>query len=102
MYSVKLFDISEVVKCLKYNISVVVGFKVFPGFHNAKLGKISMPNDNERSLVNHCVNIVKYLEKENEFVFVNSYGEEWGDKGCGYLPYAYLEKYMFEAWIFEL
>ena len=38
----------------------------------------------------HAIVIVGYDEEKRLFTFRNSWGEDWGDKGYGYLPYDYV------------
>lgn len=40
----------------------------------------------------HAVLLVGYDDATRQFTFLNSWGEGWGDKGFGYLPYEYIEK----------
>ena len=45
--------------------------------------------------------LVAYSDETQRITFVNNWGEEWGDKGFGYLPYELFELYLIEAWILE-
>lgn len=47
---------------------------------------------------NHAVTIVGYDDAEGYFIFVNSWGQSWGDKGFGALKYGMTTE-IFEAWI---
>lgn len=102
MYYVKLFDIDEVIKSLKLKKTVTIGFRCFSGIYETKTGLVPMPNEGELYCDNHSVAIVEYFPEQNLFLFINSWGAEWGNKGYGYFSYEYLKKYMFEAWMFEL
>lgn len=69
---------------------VVYGFSVYSSFESAivgKNGKVPMPKKNESLLGGHAVVACGY---NKEFVtFRNSWGL-WGDKGYGYMPWAYI------------
>lgn len=75
---------------LAQNTPVVFGVFVYPSFEKAPNGKIPMPAKNEYVLGGHALTFVGYDDATQEFKFVNSWGREWGDKGCGYLKYDYV------------
>ena len=41
---------------------------------------------------------VGYEDKKKVIKFKNSWSDKWGQKGYGLLPYAYVERYMMDAW----
>jgi len=45
----------------------------------------------------HAMAAAGYNDNTQLITFINSWGPQWGDSGCGYLPYAYFEKYRSEA-----
>ena len=55
-------------------------------------GALKVPRKKEIANRGHAVLIVGYDEKMNMFKFRNSYGENWGDHGYGYIPFKYLER----------
>jgi C1A family cysteine protease len=65
---------------------------------DAKNGLVPLPNRRESSLGGHAICPVGYDDKKKLVKFKNSWSESWGDDGYGYLPYAYIEKYMMDAW----
>jgi GNAT superfamily N-acetyltransferase len=58
-----------------------------------------MPSIFKRPVAAHSVVLVGYEEQKKHFIVRNSWGEQWGDKGYGYLRYAYFSRYQLEAWI---
>lgn len=40
----------------------------------------------------HAIYLIGYDDNKRVFEFVNSWGEQWGDNGFGYLPYDYITK----------
>jgi Papain family cysteine protease len=72
---------------------VAVGIEVYRQFesdHAANTGIITMPRLWNMSIGGHAILVVGYNDHTQEFMFRNSWGATWGDKGYGYLPYDYL------------
>lgn len=65
-------------------------------------GRISMPDESqiEAGGDGHVILLVGYDGDKREFVFRNSWGDEWGDDGYGIIPEEYILKH-YEASIFE-
>lgn len=65
-------------------------------------GIIAMPQNGAVTLSNHAILIVGYLAGDGEgggrFSIRNSWGDQWGDNGYGYLPFAYVAMYGIAAW----
>lgn len=78
---------------LAEGVPVSVGFTVYESFESdevAKTGKVPMPGSNEQILGGHAVLVVGYDDSQGVWICRNSWGENWGDKGYFYMPYAYL------------
>lgn len=60
-------------------------------------GKIPAP-ENSSLRGGHAICIVGYNDSTQELKFKNSWGDRWGDKGYGYLPYEYMNLNYSEAW----
>ncbi|KOY87845.1 peptidase C1 [bacterium 336/3] len=60
---------------------------------NQNKGKVPMPKktDNVRETHGwHAMLCVGYSDKDKMFIVRNSWGEQWGDRGYCYIPYAYM------------
>jgi C1A family cysteine protease len=77
---------------------VVLGIQVFKGMLKTKTGIVPMPKKGERSLGGHAIAACGYDDEKELVKFKNSWSEKWGDKGYGYLPYEFVERYMMDAW----
>lgn len=73
---------------------IVFGVEVYSSFESAtsaKTGVIPMPNVAHETLEGgHAICLVGYDDTKQLFKFRNSWGTGWGDRGYGYLPYAYV------------
>jgi len=72
---------------------VVFGISVYESFESekvAKTGIVPLPENTERMLGGHAIVLVGYDNEKKLFIFRNSWGEQWGDKGYGYLPFEYV------------
>lgn len=81
--------------CLAEGYPIVVGIDVYESFESAeaaKTGIIPMPTANEALLGGHAVLVVGYklISGSLHWIVRNSWGAQWGDQGCFYLPQQYL------------
>lgn len=85
--------LTEMKACLAQGMPFVFGFSVYEHVMSrsvAKSGILRMPEPNERMLGGHAVLAVGYDDAKGTLVFRNSWGEGWGKKGYGEMPYDYL------------
>lgn len=83
--------------CLAEGYPVVGGFSVpesIEGDITLKTGFVLYPLPKENFIGGHAVLIVGYDDRKKLLTFQNSWGTEWGDKGFGYLPYAYVDNWL--------
>ena len=112
-------DVEEVIKSIKRylvdGLPSVCGFKIFFSANMQAAengGKYPVPNDYDIQNGAHAVAIFGYddsliiqntsssgaVSSTGAFLFQNSRGPEWGDKGFGWLPYDYLRKDLSSDW----
>ena len=83
--------------CLAQGFPFIVGISIFNSFENdavAHTGIVPMPDRSEQMVGGHAVCVVGYDSTFNGgdyYEVRNSWGEDWGDQGCFWLPAAYLE-----------
>lgn len=97
--------VRPIVEDLKWNIRVgrvvLVGLRIYYSFHTSSDGKIPIPEATESPCGRHVVLLVGYNDDERQFIFKNSWGDNWGTDGYGFLPYSYLEGRTLAACIFS-
>ena len=72
---------------------MVFGFAVYESFEDEEVkatGVIPLPGINERCYGGHATVLCGYDDDTKCFTVRNSWGEGWGDRGYGYLPYAFV------------
>lgn len=73
---------------------VIFGIMCYSSFESqevANTGTVPYPDvSTEDFLGGHCILIVGYDDAKQVVTFINSWSSQWGDKGFGTLPYAYL------------
>jgi C1A family cysteine protease len=89
----RLSSLQEMKACLAQGMPFVFGFSVYERAMTpsvARTGVIPMPKPGERLEGGHAVMAVGYDDASETLIFRNSWGESWGKKGYGLLPYGYL------------
>jgi C1A family cysteine protease len=95
-------DLKSMKQCLADGYPFVFGFLVFSNFdsnNSIKTGIISMPGSKDKIVAGHAVLAIGYDDRTQLIQFQNSWADWWGDKGCGYLPYAYIQN---SQWVSDL
>jgi len=86
-------DLSHMKACLASGYPFVFGFTVYESFEGpqvASTGCVAMPGRDEDAVGSHAVLAVGYDDEQQRFMVQNSYGPQWGMRGCFTLPYAYM------------
>ena len=94
-------DLLSIKTTLAAGNPVVMGIPVYSSMESskvAKTGAIPLPKTTETLLGGHAIVAIGYDDSKSLVKFHNSWGSDWGDKGCGYIPYRYLQENYFNAW----
>ncbi|MCE5300513.1 MAG: C1 family peptidase [Spirochaetia bacterium] len=94
----RILDLDELKSSLAQKGPCVIGVMVYRGMMKTTTGKVPMPKKGEKTLGGHAICPVGYDDAAKLVKFKNSWSEGWGTKGYGWLPYAYVAKYMMDAW----
>ena len=62
-------------------------------------GNVALPRAGDDSIGLHSVLLTHYADHGAILGFVNSWGPRWGDRGYGTMPFEYLERYFYEAFV---
>ena len=89
--------VEQNLQALKHELAngnvIMFGMLVYNSFESpetTKTGIVKLPIPGEACLGGHALLLVGYNEEEQGFIFRNSWGEGWGDKGYGYIQYEYV------------
>jgi C1A family cysteine protease len=86
-------NLSELKRCLSNGFGFVFGIPVYESFMGqdaASTGVIPYPSPSEGIEGGHALYCVGYDDSKQAFIFKNSWTDQWGDNGYGYLPYDYM------------
>jgi len=67
-------------------------------FYTKYNGLVPYPNDPDTIYGGHAICAVGYDDTTQLVKFKNSWGKDWGESGYGYLPYSYINDFMWDAW----
>ena len=74
----------------KHGGGVHASFYCFENIQESMMdGVINFPIFNEKVLFKHAVNLAGFDLVREYFIFQNSWGDDWGEGGLGYLPFDY-------------
>jgi GNAT superfamily N-acetyltransferase len=80
---------------------VLVSLDITDKWGSAPHGRIPPLSPSDVSMGSHSVRLVGYDDRRSEFIFANSWGENWGDQGYGYIPYEVFEATWWEGWMLD-
>ena len=86
-------DLPQMKACLASGYPFLTGVTLYESFDSkevARTGVVNMPARNERSAGGHCVLTVGYDDAKGRFIVLNSWGDNWGQRGYFTLPYEYM------------
>lgn len=98
----RLDNLIEIKQALASGFPVLIGFTCFDSLDSdecAKTGVVPLPTDESYIVGGHAICLVGYDDSKKLLKFKNSWGESWGDKGYGYLPYGYIPKLADDYWV---
>jgi len=79
---------------------VVIGIPCFREiFSVGSNGVIPYPANPQEIFGGHAICIVGYNDSTQRVKFKNSWSTSWGQNGYGYLPYRYIDDFMWDAWV---
>lgn len=87
---------------LAYCGPLLASFEISDEWFTAPQGVIPPPSPGTQYTAAHSVLLVGYDDTKNQFMFMNSWGADWGDHGFGYLPYNSFEAAWDEGWFMDL
>jgi C1A family cysteine protease len=101
----KLTGLDQVKDALSSTGPVVAGITVYESIYGEdlkKTGLVPMPKAREKVVGGHAVCIVAYDDAKKLLKFINSWGDDWGDHGYGYLPYKFVNDNTGDIWAFSM
>jgi len=94
----KLTTILDMEKCLAGNGPFPLGLDIADCWMAVKDGIIPDPPRRYHSNGGHAVLCCGYDRKTKQFLIRNSWGEEWGKMGYGWISYRHVSKCLISAW----
>ncbi len=79
------------------NMPVMAALELTDEWYDAPQGRITSPQRSPLG-TSHTVLLVGYDDAKKEFIFQNSWGKTWGDRGFGYVAYDVFRATCIECW----
>lgn len=98
---VRITKESQLKSALNQYGPVFIGVSVYKNWYRNKEGHIPNPTFWEKMqgvLGGHAITIVGYSDNTQEYCFINSWGDTWGDKGFGYITYAHMKSILMDGY----
>lgn len=99
--------LNDIQTALVSGFMVVFGFTVFASFETdsvARTGIVPMPKPGEQELGGHCTTFCGFSNKTRMLKCMNSWSDQWGDRGFFYLPYDFVlnKNWVSDLWILKI
>lgn len=94
----------QIINMLDKQYPVVVGVAVYSGFNRIsnQSTMLKLPPSTEESMGSHAMCIVGYDNVRQAFLLRNSFGDDWGEGGHMWVPYAYADANFSDMWTFDI
>ena len=90
-YYFRLHGLDDIRGCLSDGFPVVFGASLYSNFDKVGSdGMLGMPKGEYEG--GHCMSFWGHNDSTKILTVMNSWGDDWGDKGYLYIPYDYVEK----------
>jgi C1A family cysteine protease len=89
----RIDGLAQLKAAIAKGFAVVGGFTCYESIDSAytnSTGVISLPKNDETTVGGHCVAFIGYDDEKKLIRFRNSWSDNWGDHGDGYLPYDFI------------
>lgn len=103
----RIYEITSqdmIIDMLDKGYPVVVGMAVYSNFNNinSRTTTLSLPALAEEPKGSHAMCVVGYDNEKQVFLLRNSFGDDWGEGGYFWVPYAYARENFSDMWAFSL
>lgn len=101
----RTMDLKTVRDSLNKNMPVVAAIELFKNAYRAgPTGSLRMPAKNEKAVGKHAIVIVdlEVTGTEEHLIFVNSWGQKWGEGGVGRFSAQYFAAHCKQLWNVEV
>lgn len=94
-YTIKYNILSNSINLIKSELyhhhPVILGIVLYDNWNSSSIGLIPLPDLYENKVLGtHTITLVGYNNEKKYFIFQNTLGKSWGDKGFGYIEYEYI------------
>ena len=100
-----LISLAQIKEALKSTGPVVAGITVHSSFMTEEVkrtGVVPLPAATETIVGGHAICLVGFDDGRKVLKFLNEWGPKWGDRGYGYLPYAFISNSSADVWAISM
>lgn len=94
-----LTTVHSIISVLSKPHPVQISVELTNDWYDPDEGIIPLPTDVTEFFGAHSFATIEYSAELRRFLFINSWGEEWGIEGYGQLPLKYVENHLLESFV---
>lgn len=98
----RLRSLDECKFVLAHYSPVSVSLDITARWFDSPKGRIPEWRPGVPTVAAHAVTLIGYKDSTRQLKFANSWGQEWGDQGFGYISYRTFERTWVEGWFYYL